>query len=169
MSICLSICLLAILTCSLFVQGFGTNEENLIQLVVSINNEQRQLAATAYQQMYGRILLQDLKSELSGSLKKAIMALMTPTDVFDAHELRGAMKGLGTDEGGFWMGEEEEEEEECGTTYTKFTFHGSDNPNKMLLFQCIFQTTFGSVYLPINHAKKKIAQLFEDSWFVHRR
>lgn len=77
---------------------FHTDEALLIAQLTTINNEQRQLVVKAYQQMYGRILVQDLKSELSGNLKKVIMALMTPAELFEARELRSAMKGAGTNE-----------------------------------------------------------------------
>ena len=45
--------------------------------------------------MYGKILMEDLKSELSGSYKKLVKALMYSKPMFDAYELRNAMKGLG--------------------------------------------------------------------------
>ena len=46
-------------------------------------------------QMYGKVLLEDFKSELSGNIRKLVRALMLPPALFDAHELRNAMKGLG--------------------------------------------------------------------------
>ena len=46
-------------------------------------------------QMYGKVLLEDFKSELSGNFRKLVRALMLPPALFDAHELRNAMKGLG--------------------------------------------------------------------------
>ena len=40
----------------------------------------------------------DLHSELGGHLRTAVLALMETKAVYDAHCLRNAMKGLGTDE-----------------------------------------------------------------------
>ncbi len=45
--------------------------------------------------MYGKVLMDDLKSELSGNFSKLVRAMMYATPLFDAKELRNAMKGLG--------------------------------------------------------------------------
>jgi len=80
------------------MKGLGTDEDAIIAELTKINNAQRQQLAAAYEQMYGRDLTDRLKSELSGKLKKVVVALMTPAEAYDASELRSAMKGLGTDE-----------------------------------------------------------------------
>ena len=46
-------------------------------------------------QMFGKVLMDDFKSELSGNYRKLVRAMMLPPPLFDAHELRNAMKGLG--------------------------------------------------------------------------
>ena len=81
------------------LQGLGTDEKAIIAGLTDVSNEQRQVLKVAYKQMYGRDLVDDLKSELGGKLEKVILALMTPSVFYDARELRAAMKGAGTDEG----------------------------------------------------------------------
>jgi len=81
------------------MKGLGTDEEAIIESLANVTNEQRQVLTAAFKQMYGRDLIDDLKSELGGKLEKVILALMTPAAFYDARELRAAMKGAGTDEG----------------------------------------------------------------------
>lgn len=81
------------------MKGLGTDEKAIIEALTDVSNEQRQHLKAAYKQMYGRDLIEDLKDELGGKLEKVILALMTPSDFYDARELRAAMKGAGTDEG----------------------------------------------------------------------
>jgi len=81
------------------MKGLGTDEKAIIEQLTSISNEQRLTLIAAFKQMYGRDLIDDLKSELGGKLEKVILALMTPAVFYDARELRAAMKGAGTDEG----------------------------------------------------------------------
>ena len=77
----------------------GTDEKAIISVLAKITNAERQKVSIAFKQMYGRDLIEDLKSELGGKLEKVILALMTPAVFYDARELRAAMKGAGTDEG----------------------------------------------------------------------
>lgn len=80
------------------MKGLGTNEDAIIKVLVSHDMRQRQEINTKYKQLFGRELDADLKSELGGHFESAIIALMTPTFLFLARELRHAMKGAGTDE-----------------------------------------------------------------------
>ncbi|KAF7631111.1 Annexin [Meloidogyne graminicola] len=52
----------------------------------------------SFKQMYGKDLIKELKSELSGDFEDLIMALMDHPAYYDASQLRRAMEGLGTKE-----------------------------------------------------------------------
>ncbi|XP_029932929.1 annexin A4-like [Myripristis murdjan] len=80
------------------MKGFGTDEGAIIELLGSRTNKQRVPMVAAYKTTYGKDLIHDLKSELTGNFEKLVLAmLMTPAQ-FDAFELREAIKGAGTDE-----------------------------------------------------------------------
>ncbi|XP_075472191.1 annexin A5 [Ascaphus truei] len=78
------------------MKGLGTDEVPIVKLITSRSNAQRQEIAVAFKTLFGRDLVNDLKSELSGKFEKVIVALMTPACLYDAYELRHAMKGAGT-------------------------------------------------------------------------
>lgn len=81
------------------MKGLGTDEDAIIELLVSRNLSQRQEIKMTYKATIGRDLMDDLKSELSGKFEKVIVGLMTPITLYDVEELKRAMKGAGTDEG----------------------------------------------------------------------
>lgn len=80
------------------MDGCGTNEEEIVKVLVAHNCHQRQQLAEAYAQAYGKPLLDDLVSELTGDLEDVIVALMTPPRDYDAKMLHDAISGIGTDE-----------------------------------------------------------------------
>ncbi|KAE9594866.1 hypothetical protein Lal_00013289 [Lupinus albus] len=53
-------------------QGLGTDEKTLISILAHRNESQRKLVRLAYQEIYHQDLIQQLKSELSGSFQIAI-------------------------------------------------------------------------------------------------
>ncbi|CAM9254157.1 unnamed protein product, partial [Lampetra planeri] len=80
------------------MKGFGTDETAIVEVATHRSNVQRQEIVTQFKAMYGKELLKDLKSELTGSLERLIVALFLPPPVFLVKQLKKAMKGLGTDE-----------------------------------------------------------------------
>uniref|UniRef100_A0A0P6JGS6 Annexin n=1 Tax=Heterocephalus glaber TaxID=10181 RepID=A0A0P6JGS6_HETGA len=80
------------------MKGLGTDEEAILTLLTSRSNAQRQKIIEAFKTLFGRDLLDDLKSELTGKFEKLIVALMKPSQLYDAYELKHALKGAGTNE-----------------------------------------------------------------------
>ncbi|KAG7506479.1 annexin A4-like [Solea senegalensis] len=80
------------------MKGFGTDENAIIELLGSRTNKQRVPMVAAYKTTYGKDLMHDLKSELTGNFEKLVLAMMKSHAQFDASELREAIKGAGTDE-----------------------------------------------------------------------
>ncbi|XP_040090758.1 annexin A5-like [Oryx dammah] len=80
------------------MKGLGMDEESILTLLTSRSNAQHQEIAVAFKTLFGRDLLDDLKSELTGKFEKLIVALMKPSRLYDAYELKHALKGAGTDE-----------------------------------------------------------------------
>ncbi|XP_069098662.1 annexin A5 [Pleurodeles waltl] len=78
------------------MKGLGTDEDAIVKLLISRSNKQRQLIALTFKTLFGRDLIDDLKSELSGKFEALLLALMVPAHLYDASELRNAIKGLGT-------------------------------------------------------------------------
>ncbi|KAG8438926.1 hypothetical protein GDO86_005202 [Hymenochirus boettgeri] len=80
------------------MKGFGTDEDTIIDIITKRSNPQRQEILKAFKSHFGRDLMADLKSELSGTLSKVILGLMMTPAQFDAKQLNKAMAGAGTDE-----------------------------------------------------------------------
>jgi hypothetical protein len=80
------------------MKGAGTDEDTIIKILANRNNTQRQQLKAYYQQKFNRDLVFDLKSDLSGKFKDAVVGLFDDPYIYDAKALHQAMKGLGTDE-----------------------------------------------------------------------
>ncbi|XP_048578415.1 annexin A7 isoform X2 [Nematostella vectensis] len=80
------------------MRGMGTNEAELIGILANRSNAQRVEIRKRYKTMYGKDLMNDLKSELSGNLEECLLAMMEPSVLYDAKCLRRGMRGAGTDE-----------------------------------------------------------------------
>ncbi|XP_031964953.1 annexin A5 isoform X3 [Corvus moneduloides] len=80
------------------MKGLGTDEETVLNILTTRNNAQRQEIASAFKTLFGRDLVDDLKSELTGKFETLMVSLMRPAYIFDAHALKHAIKGAGTNE-----------------------------------------------------------------------
>ncbi|XP_037548318.1 annexin A3b [Nematolebias whitei] len=81
------------------MEGLGTTEKTLIEVLTQRNDAQRQLIAKAYEKTTGRKLIADLKGDTQGDFEDMLVALATPLAAYDCHEVMKAMKGAGTTEG----------------------------------------------------------------------
>ncbi|XP_049633968.1 annexin A6 [Suncus etruscus] len=80
------------------MKGLGTDEETIINIITRRSNAQRQQLRQTFKSHFGRDLMADLKSEISGDLARLILGLMMTPAHYDAKQLKKAMEGAGTDE-----------------------------------------------------------------------
>ncbi|XP_056147205.1 annexin A3b [Lampris incognitus] len=80
------------------IEGIGTTETTLIEVLAQRSNAQRQLIANAYQKATGRTLIADLEGDTRGDFEDVLVALVTPPAVYDCREVIKAIKGAGTTE-----------------------------------------------------------------------
>uniref|UniRef100_A0A8C9Z755 Annexin n=1 Tax=Sander lucioperca TaxID=283035 RepID=A0A8C9Z755_SANLU len=80
------------------MKGAGTKEAPIIEVLARRTIAQRQRIKEAYKQAVGKDLAEDLSSELSGNFRSVVLGLLMLAPVYDAYELKYAMKGAGTEE-----------------------------------------------------------------------
>ncbi|XP_051238058.1 annexin A2 [Dicentrarchus labrax] len=76
----------------------GVDEQTIIDVLTKRTYAQRREIAFAYERRAKKDMITALKGALSGSLEAVILGLMKSTSQYDASEIRGSIKGLGTDE-----------------------------------------------------------------------
>ncbi|XP_056601738.1 annexin A3-like [Triplophysa dalaica] len=79
------------------IQGFGTNEKTLIDILTHRSSSQKQAISRAYEETTKKILVNDLKSDTGGDFEDVIVRLATLPAVNDSKDIIKATKGAGTD------------------------------------------------------------------------
>lgn len=80
------------------MKGFGCDKNKIVMILCARTNWQRQEISRAFKVQFGKDLIKDLKSELSGDFEDLVLALMELPADYDAQQLHKAMEGLGTRE-----------------------------------------------------------------------
>lgn len=80
------------------MKGFGTDEKAIIDVLTARSNKQRQEIALSFKTAYGKDLVKELKSELSGNFESVVVALLETPTQYDVSQIQAAIKGAGTDE-----------------------------------------------------------------------
>ncbi|XP_070074952.1 annexin B10 isoform X2 [Drosophila takahashii] len=80
------------------MKGFGTDEQEIIDILAGRSNQQRQAIKGIYEAEFERDLVDDLKDELGGKFEDVIVGLMMPPVEYLCKQLHAAMAGIGTEE-----------------------------------------------------------------------
>uniref|UniRef100_A0A2D4MWU1 Annexin n=1 Tax=Micrurus spixii TaxID=129469 RepID=A0A2D4MWU1_9SAUR len=82
------------------MEGLGTDETTVIEILTGRSNAQRQLIAAEYKSYTGKELKDALKEDTSGDFGRVLAALVTPPAEFDAEQINRTVRGVGTNETG---------------------------------------------------------------------
>eukprot|EP00933_Yihiella_yeosuensis_P077968 TRINITY_DN8901_c0_g1_i1.p1 TRINITY_DN8901_c0_g1~~TRINITY_DN8901_c0_g1_i1.p1 ORF type:complete len:1206 (+),score=316.04 TRINITY_DN8901_c0_g1_i1:534-3620(+) len=82
------------------MEGWGTDEEKLLMAICSKTSKQMEDVNAKFQELYGRDLLEWVKSETSGNFKETLVGCIRHPMVQLAHSVRDCMKGWGTNDEG---------------------------------------------------------------------
>lgn len=80
------------------MKGFGTNEDQLIQILSKPDPTQMTLLRKTYSERFNRSLEDDIKKETSGHFREGLLALVRGPLYQDVENVYAAIKGLGTKE-----------------------------------------------------------------------
>jgi len=80
------------------MRGWGCNNQAITHILGNRTANQRHEIETAYKNLYGKDLIEDLKSELGGNFERLVIALMHTWPQHCARVIKKACKGVGTDE-----------------------------------------------------------------------
>lgn len=80
------------------MKGFGTDEQEIIDVLAGRSNQQRQTIRAVYEAEFERDLVEDLKSELGGKFEDVIVGLTMPPVEYLCKQLHAAMACMGTEE-----------------------------------------------------------------------
>lgn len=81
------------------MKGIGTDEARIIRELCSHTNAERQEIKKHYLTLYGHTLEQDLTKEISGHFLEASLALLVPSDEYEAQCVKNALiKGFTTND-----------------------------------------------------------------------
>ncbi|XP_073179145.1 annexin A9 isoform X2 [Lepidochelys kempii] len=80
------------------IVGNGADHGAILDVLTNRTSAQRQQITKVFQALTKQDLLKSMEAALSGNLERVIVGLLKPPAQYDAHELRAAMQGMGTDE-----------------------------------------------------------------------
>jgi len=78
------------------MQGLGTNEDIITEIITNRSNSQRLEVKEKFGQMFGKRLEEALKDELGGHYEDVVLGLFKSPTEYDASELHDAISGPGT-------------------------------------------------------------------------
>ncbi|TFK06755.1 nuclear receptor coactivator 4 [Platysternon megacephalum] len=80
------------------IAGNGADHGAILDVLTNRTSTQRQQITKVFEALTKQDLLKSMEAALSGNLERVIVGLLKPPAQYDAHELRAAMQGMGTDE-----------------------------------------------------------------------